>query len=155
MGPEFDFTITRFNVPVAELVALGCRPGALESPAAADAVAAAQTGKTVGEFTIRAMLLHRGKGQVYGVGAPFILDGHGRGDNDQDDGVLKDVCDTDPGPDRVAHGKLQFALAIEVRGPDLPFVKRWHDRRVDFGLKKLTPLIPKSGQFQIVAVTEN
>ncbi len=139
-----------------ELVGLDYRPGALTRPDAAAAAAAAEAGKTVGEFAIRAMLLHRGKGQVYVVGSPFILDGHGRGGNDQDDGVLKDVCGTDPDPDRVAHGKLQFALVIEVRGPDLAFVKRCHDRRVDFGLKKLTtPFIAKRGQFQIVTVTEN
>ena len=59
------------------------------------------------------------------------------GGNGQDDGVPKDVCVADPDPDRVSHGKLHFALVIEVRGRDLVFLKSWYDRCVDFGLKKI------------------
>jgi hypothetical protein len=52
------------------------------------------------------MLLNGGKGQIYGVDAVFLLDGHGRLVNVDDGGVPKEAKGADSDPDRVVHLKL-------------------------------------------------
>jgi hypothetical protein len=90
-----------------ELAGLRYCLGTLARPAPVASVAvSAEARKAVGEFAIGTMLLNGGKGQIYGVDAVFLLDGHGRLVNVDDGGVPKEAKGADSDPDRVVHLKL-------------------------------------------------